>query len=254
MRAAATGYVLAPSWARDGRSLLYADDRDGLFAVRRHDLASGKETVLATGGRVQPALAPDGGRLAALDMSGNLVVRTLADGKERILAAPLGGGGLPGRPSWSPDGRYLAYCDRNRLNRRFREGYNVIRVIDTESGASRLHPVAEHVSIADRYDSGPVWSPDGRWMAVIAESALWVLPVRADGTPDGEPRQLTDESADHPSWSGDSGTLLYLSAGRAAADPGGGRPGTDGAAVAAPAGLPRPGHRRARGQVLGRHR
>ncbi|MFJ9407773.1 amidohydrolase family protein [Streptomyces sp. NPDC101393] len=213
VRAAATGYVLAPSWARDGRSLVYADDRDGLFAVRRHDLASGKETVLATGGRVQPALAPDGGRLAALDMSGNLVVRALADGKERILAAPLGGGGLPGRPSWSPDGRYLAYCDRNRLNRRFREGYNVIRVLDTESGASRLHPVAEHVSIADRYDSGPVWSPDGRWMAVIAESALWVLPVRADGTPDGEPRQLTDESADHPSWSGDSGTLLYLSAG-----------------------------------------
>ncbi|WP_404827981.1 amidohydrolase family protein [Streptomyces lydicus] len=209
-----TRYVLAPSWSRDGRSLLYADDRDGLFAVRRRDVASGEETVLATGGRVQPALSPDGGRLAALDMSGNLVVRTLADGTERVLAAPLGAGGLPGRPSWSPDGRHLAYCDRNRLNRRFREGYNVIRVLDTATGEGRLHPVAEHVSIADRYDSGPVWSPDGRWMAVIAESALWVLPVRPDGTPDGAPRQLTEESADHPSWSGDSTTLLYLSAGK----------------------------------------
>ncbi|MGW1379099.1 amidohydrolase family protein [Streptomyces sp. NPDC002446] len=214
VRADATRYVLAPSWSRDGRALLYADDRDGLFAVRRRDVASGEETVLATGGRVQPALSPDGGRLAALDMTGNLVVRTLSDGRERVLAAPMGAGGLPGRPSWSPDGRYLAYCDRNRLNRRFREGYNVIRVVDTETGAGRLFAVAEHVSIADRYDSGPVWSPDGRWMALIAESALWVLPVRPDGTPDGEPRRLTDECADHPSWSGDSGTLLYLSAGR----------------------------------------
>ncbi|MFG2138118.1 amidohydrolase family protein [Streptomyces sp. NPDC048650] len=214
VRAAATRYVLAPSWSRDGRSLVYADDRDGLFAVRRREIASGEETVLATGGRVQPALSPDGGRLAALDMSGNLVVRTLADGTEKVLAAPMGGGGLPGRPSWSPDGRHLAYCDRNRLNRRFREGYNVIRVIDTTTGKGRLYALAEHVSIADRYDSGPVWSPDGRWMAVIAESALWVLPVRPDGTPGGAPRQLTEESADHPSWSGDSGTLLYLSAGR----------------------------------------
>ncbi|WP_435798378.1 amidohydrolase family protein [Streptomyces decoyicus] len=214
VRADATRYVLGPSWTRDGRALLYADDRDGLFAVRRRDIASGEETVLATGGRVQPALSPDGGRLAALDMSGNLVVRTLPDGGEKVLAAPLGAGGLPGRPSWSPDGRYLAYCDRNRLNRRFREGYNVIRIVDTETGKDRLHPVAEHVSIADRYDSGPVWSPDGRRLALIVESALWVLPVRPDGTPDGAPRQLTDESADHPSWSGDSGTLLYLSAGK----------------------------------------
>ncbi|MET9297429.1 amidohydrolase family protein [Streptomyces sp. NPDC003077] len=214
VRAAATRYVLGPSWSRDGRALLWADDRDGLFAVRRRDLASGEETVLATGGRVQPALSPEGDRLAALDMSGNLVVRNLADATEKAVAAPLGGGGLPGRPSWSPDGRYLAFCDRNRLNRRFREGYNLIRVVDTRTGRIRLHAVADHVSISDRYDSGPVWSPDGRWMALITESALWVLPVRPDGTPDGPPRRLTDESADHPSWSGDSRTLLYLSDGR----------------------------------------
>ncbi|MFB6641117.1 amidohydrolase family protein [Streptomyces chartreusis] len=209
-----TRYVLAPVWTPDGTGLVYADDRDGLFAVRRRDLGSGEETVLAGGGRVFPALSPDGTRLTCLDMSGNLVVRDLPDGAERVLAAPLGAGGLPGRPSWSPDGRYVALCDRNRLNQRFREGYNLIRIVDTATGAAALHALAPHTSLSDRYDSGPVWSPDGRSMAVVVESALWLLPVRADGTPDGEPRRLTAEPADHPSWSADARTLLYLSAGR----------------------------------------
>ncbi|MFJ8635698.1 amidohydrolase family protein [Streptomyces sp. NPDC093568] len=213
LQAPATRYVLAPAWTPDGTALVYADDRDGLFAVRRRDLASGQDTLLAGGGRVFPALSPDGTRLACLDMSGNLVVRDLPDGTERILAAPLGAGGLPGRPSWSPDGRYAALCDRNRLNQRFREGYNLIRVVDTATGTAALHALAPHTSLSDRYDSGPVWSPDGRWMAVVAESALWLLPVRPDGTPDGAPRRLTTEPADHPSWSADARTLLYLSAG-----------------------------------------
>ncbi|KND42559.1 amidohydrolase family protein [Streptomyces stelliscabiei] len=206
-----TRWLLAPSWAPDGRSLVHADDRDGLLGVYRHDLATGEETALATGGRVMPALAPDGQRLACLDMAGRLVVRDLASGEERVLVAPLGGGGIPGRPSWSPDGRYLALCDRNRLGARFREGYNLIRVVDATTGADRLHTVAPHTSIADRYDSGPVWSPDGRWMAVIVESALCLLPVTPDGTPRGRLRTLTTEPADHPSWSGDSTTLLYQS-------------------------------------------
>ncbi|WP_307847449.1 amidohydrolase family protein [Streptomyces sp. F63] len=214
VRADPARFLLGPSWAPDGASLVYADDRDGLYAVRRHDLRTGVETVLARGGRVFPALSPDGGRLASLDLSGRLVVTELGSGAERVLAAPLGSGGLPGRPSWSPDGRFVALCDRNRLNQRFREGYNLIRVVDAETGAARLHPVAPHASLSDRYASGPAWSPDGRSMAVIVESALWLLPVRPDGSPGGEPRRLTDEAADHPSWSGDSRTLLYLSGDR----------------------------------------
>ncbi|WP_181768787.1 amidohydrolase family protein, partial [Streptomyces albidus (ex Kaewkla and Franco 2022)] len=214
VRGSRTAYPLAPAWTADGKGLVYSDDSDGLFAVFRRDVRSGKETVLARGGRVFPALSPDGARLACLDMAGNLVVRDLDEETERVIAAPLGAAGLPGRPSWSPDGRYLALCDRNRLNQRFREGYNLIRIVDASSGEDRLYPVAPHTSLSDRYDSGPVWSPDGHRLAVVSESALWLLPVRPDGTPNGDPRRMTDESADHPSWSGDSRTVLYLSSGK----------------------------------------
>ncbi|MFH7595625.1 amidohydrolase family protein [Streptomyces racemochromogenes] len=214
LQAPATAYPQNPVWTPDGRALLYTDDRDGLNTVRRRDLADGRETVLSPPGRVYGSLSPDGTRLAALDLSGRLSVRDLATGTETPLVTALGGGGLPSPPSWSPDGRHLALCDRNRLSRRFREGYNLIRIVDTATGAARLQALAPHASLSDRYASGPVWSPDGRFLACVSESALWLLPVSPDGTPTGAARRLTDESADHPSWSGDSRTLLYQSAGR----------------------------------------
>ncbi|MFE2547580.1 amidohydrolase family protein [Streptomyces sp. NPDC059355] len=211
VQAPATAYLQGPVWTADGRALLYTDDRDGLNTVRRRELADGRESVLSPEGRVYGALSPDGTRLAALDLAGRLLVRDLATGTETMLAAPLGGGGLPGPPSWAPDGRHLALCDRNRLSRRFREGHNLIRIVDAATGAARLHALAPHTSLADRYASGPAWSPDGRFLACVAESALWLLPVTPDGAPDGPARQLADEPADHPSWSGDSRRLLYQS-------------------------------------------
>ncbi|MGW4729706.1 amidohydrolase family protein [Streptomyces shenzhenensis] len=226
VRASPSAYVQMPSWAPDGDTVLYAcEGEDRLIGVRRVGADGAGDRELAGGGRLNPVLSPDGTTLACHDSTGNLLLRDLGTGQERVLTAPLGGNGLPGRPSWSPDGRRLVFCDRNRLNRRFREGYNVIRVVDTVTGEWTAHLPLPHASLSDRGSSGPVWSPDGTMMAFVMESALWIMPVASDGTPAGAPVRLTEDAADHPSWSGDSRTLLYLSNGRlrtTAVTPGGG--------------------------------
>ena len=161
--------------------------------------------MLATGGRVHPALSPDGTRLACLDMSGNLLYGTWRDRRgEGAGQQPPAAAGCPAGPAGRPTAGTSAVSYRNRLNQRFREGYNLIRVDRHRRRHGRPHAVAPHASISDRYGTRPVWSPDGRHLAVVVESALWLLPVRADGTPDGEPRTFTAEAADHPTWSGDS--------------------------------------------------
>ncbi|MFD7702157.1 amidohydrolase family protein [Streptomyces caelestis] len=214
VQASGAHHVQTPVWAPDGRSLLYCTDQGGLTAIRRLHLDNHRDEPVTGGGRLFPALSPDGSLLACQDITGNLLLRTLATGTEQVLARPLATDGPPGAPTWSPDGRYVAFCDRNRLNRRFREGYHLIRIIDIRTGAERRHLPADHQSLADRAAAGPVWSPDGRWMALVAESALCLLPVTPDGTPSGPLRRLTDEPADHPSWASDATALLYLSSGR----------------------------------------
>ncbi|MGW2298793.1 amidohydrolase family protein [Streptomyces violaceorubidus] len=210
-------YVQMPSWAPDGRSLLYSceggPEGNGLIAVHRYWLDEDRDEIVAGGGRLNAALSPDGTRLACQDTTGSLLLKDLATGTEKALVTPLGANGLPSRPTWSPDGRYVAFCDRNRLNQRFREGYNLIRVVDTDTGRWTAHQPLAHASLSDRGNAGPVWAPDGSAMAFVMESALWILPVHADGSPAGEARRVTDRAADHPSWSGDSRTLLYEAAG-----------------------------------------
>jgi imidazolonepropionase-like amidohydrolase len=117
----------------------------------------------------------------------------------------------PGRPTWSKDGRTLAFTALQPYSSRYREGTSqIVAVSVNDSSESRIVPIANK-SIGSREYDGPVWSPDGTRMAAVIEGTLWVIPVDTRGQLSGKPRQLTTEIADAPSWSGDSKQILYLS-------------------------------------------
>ncbi|MBG0564395.1 amidohydrolase family protein [Actinoplanes aureus] len=199
-----------PAWSPDGRYLSYSTDRGGKLDIWLRDLSTGAErqlTALPNAAAVSGSWSADSSHLAFLDQTGALYTVEVATGAVRQLYAATF---EPGRPSWSADGRTIALAAVVPYSARFREGLSKILLVDVATGAGRYVDPLPHKSIQTRGDDGPVWSPDGRKLAFVLASVLWVVDVNPDGTYAGTPRQITHEVTDAPSWSGDSRTLLYL--------------------------------------------
>jgi TolB protein len=180
---------------RDGQAEIYAVRPDGR-ALRR---------LTTTPSNDYPAApAPDGSAL--------LTVSAMGEGqtqRERILLLPLRGGGagralgpVAGRvrsPSWSPDGRWLAFESDSAS---FRDIY---RVQADGTGLLRLTSNREG-------NFEPVVSPDGQSIAFVSsrdgDSEVYVM--RADGS---ETRRLTAFHREDwaPAWSPDGRSIAFLS-------------------------------------------
>lgn len=212
-----------PDFAPDGRSIVYASDRAGDADLWRHDLATGDRRRLSAlpGAQLTPRFSPAGDRIAYTDHDGAVWVLDVATGTPTRVVAPLF---MPGRPSWSPDGRTLALAAVKPYSRRFREGTSQVLTVEVATGALTYTEPLPHASIATRGDDGPVWSPDGRYLAFVVESCAWVVPVDAAGRFTGPARQVTREVTDSLSWLG-ADRLLYLHNGTLRSVPvAGGRP------------------------------
>ena len=203
---------------QDGRiyftSDRHGDGRPDLYAITPATLAIERITQTLDARMISPAMAPDGTRIAFIDgRDQSLWVYELASAQARHVLDQHYGNSI-GQPSWAPDSRTVAFAGMQRANTRYREGRNLIQVVDVETGEWEFHepaPLPEQLS--DRFEAGPVWSPDGRWMAFIMRSVLQVMPVAADGTPTGAARALSTDAADMPQWSADSQRILYLASG-----------------------------------------
>jgi len=214
-----------PAWSPDGQRLAWASDRAGeLLDLWVRDMRTGVErrlTSLATS-EMGPTWSPDGTRIAFLDVDGiwgraTVSVVDVATGSVSKVHAPLF---APGNPTWSPDGT-LAVAALQAYSARFREGTNQVLLFppsapgasagDAASGTDTWITPVRHRSIDSRVGGGPVWSPDGKSMAVIYEGKLAAVPVSREGTPTGPPRRLTSEMAHAPTWTADSRRILYQS-------------------------------------------
>src|SRR5882757_2486727 len=209
-----------PRWTADGRFIYWSSDKNnaGNLAVDKIDVVTRQRTrVAAIQGvsMIQPTLSPTEDRFAYSTGSGFTEVMDIATQTRTQLVDHLSPQPQVGRPSWSHDGTKIMITDNDRVNPRFREGYDKLRVIDIATKTATWYAVGPApAAISDRTEGAAAWSPDGTKVAFISDSVLKVMPTNADGSPSGPAVQITDEVSDMLSWQADSQTLLYMSAGK----------------------------------------
>jgi Tol biopolymer transport system component len=187
-----------PHQSPDGRSLLFASDRQG---------GSGLFMMPIGGGPWQPISSadfetqmgrwsPDGRSVAFVRSNGRelgIVVQAVGGLQARSLAAVTrDAGGVQG-PVWSPDGRAVAFSEQRTAPERSA----AIRVVELAGGARE--PTAGLGGML----MFPSWSPDGKQLAFQREHngprQIWTVPVAG-----GEPRELSPGNTrelSHPQWS-----------------------------------------------------
>lgn len=193
--------------------MLYSSDRSGTMNLWVRDLKTGRDrqlTKFADRAAVSGRWSPDGKEVAFLDQDGGLWVVDVANGAaQQVFDATF----EPGRPSWSPDGKFITLSAVKPYTKRYREGLSKILVVNRATGEGRFVDPGPHRSLQTRGDDGPHWSPDGTKLLFAMENRAFVLPVDASGNPTGPAVKVNDEMTDALSW-GPNGEICYLSAGK----------------------------------------
>jgi Tol biopolymer transport system component len=166
-----TGIVLQPSWSADGKSLLYP--------VAEH-AASSTTAVKRVG-------LADGDTVTVINgLPGPVELTTGPNGTVLVVLHPAGSGLVP----TSGKGARLIQISPGGEP-------NPIRIAGPDGG-----PMSEI--------SEPHASQDGRNLAFIADGALYVVRLAADGRPADSARQVAPAPTQMPRWTSDERVLVYL--------------------------------------------
>ena len=181
-----------PRWLGDGDTIMYISDRAGAPQIWQLNTATGRRSLKWSfkGTPAGIAVSPDGTKVAAiLSIHGNPELYILqGESWTRLTNTPLASEGCP---TWSPDGRQIAYVsDETR--------HPQIYVIDIATRKSR------RLTSKGTQNVEPDWGKDGRIAYVTRRGGAYVAVMNpAEG--DRTARLVTEASNwEHPTWTRDS--------------------------------------------------
>jgi len=194
--------AMSPSWSSDGRFIAYIGFRGNRTALSILDVSSRAVRDCFLGGVISSARfnpqkdliaaaisRPDGNpEIVGVDLAGNVTGRLVS-----------GGWNTKTSPSWSPDGRKIAYVSNET-------GSPQIYVYDVSTGSKR------RITFSGDYNTSPSWSPKGDWIAYsgLVEGHHHIFIVNSETL---SVMQITNGSYNNeaPTWSPDGRMIAFQS-------------------------------------------
>jgi Tol biopolymer transport system component len=186
----------APAWSPDGAKIAFSRFTGSHFQifVMNSDGSGAEQLTFADAAATGAAWSPDGTRIAFTRCRDSCDVYVMdADGRN---VRRLTHGDPPGdeSPTWSPDGRAIAFAD-----------------ID---GIFAIGPggVWSRITDGPADDADPAWSPDGGEIAFDGSRGLFNGDIYAVSVTGKGMHQLTDSAPldSHPSWSPDGRSIAFM--------------------------------------------
>jgi eukaryotic-like serine/threonine-protein kinase len=189
------------SLSRDERFVFFSPRASPTTNIWMFDVQRGVKSRITFGASrdIWPQPSPDGTKLLYAASSRNrneLRLRDLATGVEKTLVTNELG---IGAPSWSADGRTIAFGRVDRITR------GDVWTMSLADGTARPYLATDAV------ENFPRISPDGRWMAYQSNESgraeIYVAPI----PPTGAKWQVSASGGLMPHWRGDGKELFYVS-------------------------------------------
>jgi TolB protein len=170
-----------PVWAPDGKSLVFTSDRNGsadLYTVNPDGSGLTRLTT-ETSYDDQAAFSPDGSQLVFVSTRGkgtaNLWILDLATKNVKELTSGPGG---DFRPSWSPDGKWIAYSSGHGITPPFSEGrWERLQLIDIYI----IHPDGsglKKLTTTGNFCGSPKWASDNQRIVTYCMTAQQTMQAR----------------------------------------------------------------------------
>lgn len=201
-----------PTWSPDGSRLLFFSNAVGQFEIYSVALDGSDLTRLTMSEGILPAISPDGTQILFTSPTRRNLFLMNADGSD--MRRITQGMRTDRNAVWSPDGKQAAFV--GLINGSEYNGHFVflldmtcLRQPDCAAQPALVYP-------GFRFQGMPQWSPDGRYLAFVAQSlrddtdAIYLL----DMTQPSEPRKLASDvyytyTERWSLWSPDSRYIAY---------------------------------------------